>query len=66
MGRDCCIDGCSRGWINGVYHGFRFKLDSDIYAQWVSFFGKENWVPLKDTTICFEHFEEKCIKRGKR
>lgn len=66
MGRNCCVEGCSGGWINGGFHAFRFKLDSDVYAKWVAFVGERNWAPSKETVICFEHFEEKYIICGKR
>ena len=66
MGRNCCVDGCSGGWVNGVYHRFRFKLESEICAKWVAFVGKGKWVPPKETTICFEHFEDRFVVRGKR
>ena len=65
MGLNCCVEGCTGGWINGAFHAFRFKLCSDVYAKWVAFVNKRNWAP-SNAVICFEHFEDKYIIRGER
>ena len=59
MVQKCCIEGCTRGWLDGKLRGFHFPLKSrpDIAAEWIKFVGKENWTPTGNNALCYEHFE---------
>ena len=41
MGKNCCIEGCTRGLLDGKFCGFHFPLKSrpDIAAEWIKSFG---------------------------
>jgi len=68
MGKNCCIEGCTRGLLDGKFHGFHFPLKSrpDIAAEWIKFVGKENWTPTGNNALCYEHLENTLINRGSR
>ena len=68
MGKNCCIEGCTRGLLDGKFRGFHFPLKSrpDIAAEWIKFVGKENWTPTGNNALCYEHFENTLINRGSR
>ena len=68
MGKNCSIEGCTRGLLDGKFRGFHFPLKSrpDIAAEWIKFVGKENWTPTGNNALCYEHFENTLINRGSR
>ena len=67
-GKNCSIEGCTRGLLDGKFRGFHFPLKSrpDIAAEWIKFVGKENWTPIGNNALCYEHFENTLINRGSR
>ena len=64
----CIIDGCSGGYYENKFHGFRFpfKKRPDLAKKWIEFVKKDDWIPTERNMICYEHFNNSFILKNKR
>ena len=67
MVNKCVLMNCSTGYKAGQKKAsFHFHEDQELKRKWIYFVNRKDWLPMAHSVICINHFEEKCIKRGKK
>ena len=57
MVKSCCAVGCHNVFVKGIeIHWYKFPLEPETRARWISAIRHEHWEPTQNTWICSEHF----------
>ena len=65
----CAAVGCNNSGVKErplgerlSFHAFPLRRDKDLLRQWLEKMGRKDFVPTKDSRLCWDHFLPSCFE----